>query len=200
MQSERGAKRCYMCNREGHNARDCRAESKKPAHQASQTHGKRPSIQQPPYNFEKKTEDRGETNSGGGYWELLTLCHSEPPGCTSLWHHRQWVRYHHHWGKFVQKNCSTGEAEEEGPLQTRQGAKNLYQQTFALDGRLDLEVSFNDRTMKTAVYLKRDAHDQLLLSEGVCRQLGLSHITHVQSRGGEEENLLIRKRKQEFLG
>ena len=34
-------------------------------------------------------------------------------------------------------------------------------------------MSFNDRTMKTAVYLKRDAHDQLLPSEGVCRQLGI---------------------------
>lgn len=27
--------------------------------------------------------------------------------------------------------------------------------------------------MKTPVYLKNDAHDQLLLSEGVCRQLGI---------------------------
>ena len=54
VQSERGAKRCYTCNREGHIARDCRVKSKKPAHQISQTHGKRPSIQQPPYNFEKK--------------------------------------------------------------------------------------------------------------------------------------------------
>ena len=27
--------------------------------------------------------------------------------------------------------------------------------------------------MKTTVYVKMDAHDQLLLSEGVCRQLGI---------------------------
>ena len=27
--------------------------------------------------------------------------------------------------------------------------------------------------MKTSVYIKMDAYDQLLLSEGVCRQLGI---------------------------
>ena len=44
---------------------------------------------------------------------------------------------------------------------------------FHLDGRMDLEVSFQGRAMKTTVYIKMDAPDQLLLSEGVCRQLGI---------------------------
>jgi len=44
---------------------------------------------------------------------------------------------------------------------------------FKLDGRLDLDINFNDKTMNTAVYLKMDAHDDLLLSEGVCRHLGI---------------------------
>ena len=44
---------------------------------------------------------------------------------------------------------------------------------FKLDGRLDLDVSFVDKTMQTAIYVKMDAHDDLLLSEGVCRQLGI---------------------------
>jgi len=38
---------------------------------------------------------------------------------------------------------------------------------------MDLDVSFDDNTMKTPVYQKMDAHDQLLLTEGVCRQLGI---------------------------
>ena len=42
------------------------------------------------------------------------------------------------------------------------------QQPFSLDGRMDLEITFGDRTMKTPVYIKIDAPDQLLLSEGVC--------------------------------
>ena len=46
-------------------------------------------------------------------------------------------------------------------------------QPFSLDGRMDLEIMFGDRIMKTPVYVKMDAPDQLLLSEGVCRQLGI---------------------------
>ena len=47
------------------------------------------------------------------------------------------------------------------------------QQRFTLDGRMDLDVTFGETTMRTPVYIKMDAHDPLLLSEGVCRQLGI---------------------------
>lgn len=47
------------------------------------------------------------------------------------------------------------------------------QKTFTLDGYLHLDISFGEKTMQTCVYVKMDAHDQLLLSEGVCRQLGI---------------------------
>ena len=47
------------------------------------------------------------------------------------------------------------------------------QKTFHLDGCMDMDLSFADKTMRTTVYIKMDAHDQLLLSEGVCRQLGI---------------------------
>ena len=49
------------------------------------------------------------------------------------------------------------------------------QQPFRLDGRMDLDITFGDRKMTTPIYIKMDAHDQLLLSEGVCRQLGILH-------------------------
>ena len=49
------------------------------------------------------------------------------------------------------------------------------QRPFQLDGRMDLDIAFGDHTMKTPVYIKMDAHDQLLLSEGVCRQLEILH-------------------------
>ena len=47
------------------------------------------------------------------------------------------------------------------------------QRTFTLDGRLDLEVEFGGKSMNTPVYVRREAKDQLLLSEGVCRQLSI---------------------------
>ena len=43
--------------------------------------------------------------------------------------------------------------------------------SFVLHGRIDLDVSFGDRTMKIPVYVKADVPTQLLLGEGVCRQL-----------------------------
>ena len=44
---------------------------------------------------------------------------------------------------------------------------------FTLNGRIDLDITFAECTMRTTVYLKMDAHDPLLLSEGVCHQLGI---------------------------
>ena len=47
------------------------------------------------------------------------------------------------------------------------------QRTFTLDGRLDLDIEYAGKSMRTPVYLRTAAKDQLLLSEGVCRQLGI---------------------------
>ena len=44
---------------------------------------------------------------------------------------------------------------------------------FKLDGRLDLDINFDDKTINTPIYVKMDAYDDLLLSEGVCRHLGI---------------------------
>ena len=42
---------------------------------------------------------------------------------------------------------------------------------FTLHGRMDLDITFEDTTMRTPVYIKLDTTEPLLLSEGVCRQL-----------------------------
>ena len=46
-------------------------------------------------------------------------------------------------------------------------------QSFNLDGRMDLDITVGDRTILKPVYIKMDAPDQLLFSEGVCRQLDI---------------------------
>ena len=51
--------------------------------------------------------------------------------------------------------------------------RNYDQRPFTLHGRLDLDITFAGKTMTTPVYIKMDAEEQLLLSEGVCRQLGI---------------------------
>ena len=52
-------------------------------------------------------------------------------------------------------------------------ARNYDQGTISLDGRMDLDITFQEKTLNTPVYIKMDAPEQLLLSEGVCRQVGI---------------------------
>ena len=68
--------------------------------------------------------------------------------------------------------------------------RNYDQTPFTLDRRIDMDLSFDDKNMCTPVYIKADAHDQLLLSEGVCHQLGiLQYHTSVEPwRGGRKRN------------
>ena len=51
---------------------------------------------------------------------------------------------------------------------------------FSLDGKLRLNLTFGEYTMSTPIYVKINAEDQLLLSEGVCRQLVIvNYHSHV---------------------
>ena len=56
--------------------------------------------------------------------------------------------------------------------------RTYNQKSFQLDGCMDLDILFDGNTMHTPVYVKMDAHDQLLLSEGVCRQLSILLYHH----------------------
>ena len=65
-------------------------------------------------------------------------------------------------------------------------------QQFQLDAQMDLDIAFGETTIRTPVYLKMDTQEQLLLSEGVCSQLGLVTYhpgvasTHVQDSATED--------------
>ena len=47
------------------------------------------------------------------------------------------------------------------------------QRPFQLDGKMDLDILFNEKMIHVPVYVKLDAKDYSLLSQGVCRQLGI---------------------------
>ena len=72
------------------------------------------------------------------------------------------------------------------------------QRPFRLDGRMDLEITFNGKSIITPVYIKMDAPEQLLLSEGVCRQLNiLTYHPDVQVwRGGRKRVSALPPRAQ----
>ena len=67
-------------------------------------------------------------------------------------------------------------------------SRNYDRTPFTLDGQLHLDITFEGTTMHTPVYVKVDAPDQLLLSEGLCCQLGIIgyHPSVVQWRGGKQ--------------
>ena len=64
---------------------------------------------------------------------------------------------------------------------------NYDQKPFIIDGRVDLDVAFQGRSIRAPVYVKMDAAEQLLLSEGVCRQLGIVKY-HQQVQPGNFED------------
>ena len=51
--------------------------------------------------------------------------------------------------------------------------KNYDLKPFHVDGMIEVDIEFQVKTMKTPVYVKMDAPEELLLSEGVCRQLSI---------------------------
>ena len=62
-----------------------------------------------------------------------------------------------------------------------QRACSYDQKPITLDGQIDLNISFGENTLCTAVYIKLVAPDALLLSESVCRTLGVvSYHPNVQ--------------------
>ena len=57
------------------------------------------------------------------------------------------------------------------------------EESDVLDGKIDLDITFCGTTTKTPVYVKLNAPEQLLLSEGVCRQLAY-HLDVLTSKSG----------------
>ena len=72
------------------------------------------------------------------------------------------------WCPFQEGDCCCQVKEE--PIQE---SRTYISERFNLDGHLDLDITFIEKTMKTPVYLKMEAVDELLLSEGVCSQLDI---------------------------
>ena len=55
-----------------------------------------------------------------------------------------------------------------------------------------MDITFNGVTMKTPVYIKMDGPVQLLLGEGVCRQLNIISYHPLVDRGVNRKQKLIR--------
>ena len=56
-----------------------------------------------------------------------------------------------------------------------------------MDGQVDINISFEDKQFYTTIYVKMEAPNPLLLSDAVCRQLGIiQHHPNVKPLNVEE--------------
>ena len=63
-------------------------------------------------------------------------------------------------------------------------SRNYDRQPFHVDGKININMEFQGKTMKTPAYIKMDAPQSLLLSEGVCTQLDIiTYHSEVQAKG-----------------
>ncbi len=84
-------------------------------------------------------------------------------------------------GSLFKKVATTASLKKRDCKKSDKTPRTYVHEPFTLDGMMELDVAFGEQTMRTAVYVKMDAHDQLMLSEGVCRQLEiLSYHTDVE--------------------
>lgn len=178
------SRRCYLCNKEGHVARDLRTESMRPAHQPSKNHGQgqRTDVRQ------VRVEDSGSHS----HCVKVNIQGVPVRGIIDSGSDITIIG-----GDLFRRVAAQAKLKERDIKSADKVPRTYNQQLFSLDGRLDLEVSFGDKVMNTTLYLKRDAHDQLLLSEGVCRQLGIIsyHPLAEPWRGGKKAFLLEKEVK-----
>ena len=72
-----------------------------------------------------------------------------------------------------------------------------HRRQFKLDGQLDLDVNFDDKMINTPIYVKMDAYDDLLLSKGVCRHLGIvNYRPSIKSKVTKTENSKVHSSAQ----
>ena len=67
--------------------------------------------------------------------------------------------------------------------------KAYNHRTFTLDGKMELDIAYQGMTMKTPIYIKLNAPEQLLLKEGVCRQLSIVTYHPIVSNRKRKESL-----------
>ena len=90
-------------------------------------------------------------------------------------------------GELFQRIAAVARLKKSQLKQPDKIPKTYDRKTFALNGRMDLDVSFGEMTMQTPVYIKMDATEQLLLGEGVCRQLNIiTYHPSVFGKGGRK--------------
>jgi len=94
-------------------------------------------------------------------------------------------------GKLFKRVALAAQLRKKDFMKLEKTPRMYNQKSFTLDRRMELDMMFEDKAMRTPVYGKTNVHDQLLLSKGVCRQLGIiSYHDKVEKwRGGSKQKV-----------
>ena len=190
------AKRCYICNSLDHLAKQCRASKTE-----SNSDGKQRNNQYKPAaakKVETNSSDVPETKNWGAESNLMDLLYSSDsesgnvnairvqdegskPRCARVL--VQGVPAYGIvdtaavitiiGGKLFKKVASVARLKKKNLKPADKIPRAYDQHPFNLDGRMELVLTFGEKEISKQVYIKVDAADQLLLSEGVSRLLGI---------------------------
>ena len=184
-QQPQEAGRCYQCGRTGHYARDCKGRKSESTgkvqtqHRTGSKKVQSMATRQPkftPQDFLLSSESEGETSEVRAIWVQdkgsHSMCaHVEVQGVPAYGIIDSGADITIIGGSLFKKVATVAKLRKREFKPADKTPRNYDGHPFTLDGRMDLELTFKDRTMCTPVYIKLDAEDQLLLSEGVCCQL-----------------------------
>ena len=180
-------RKCYFCHKAGHLARDCklnRGESsrrKDPRAVAKHVTSKQKSSADDEQQAVLDLLFSSDEESHAGVHTVRVKDQGSQPQCVRV--EIQGVPVYgvvdsgaditNLGGKLLRRVAAIVKLRKKDLKRPDKVPRNYDQRPFALHGRMDLDITFAGKTMTTPVYIKLDAEEQLLLSEGVCRQLGI---------------------------
>ena len=179
LQSQEGRK-CYVCHKTGHMMRECPRRKTKQASSKQITTGSRTDVKTDQSDILQLLYSSDD--EGGGKVDVVRVPDKgSRPKCA-----RVDIQGVPAYGvidsgsdvtimgrELLRKVAAVAKLRKRDLKPPDKTPRNYDQRPFKLHGRMDLTISFAGQMLTTPVYIKLDAEEPLLLSEGVCRQLGI---------------------------
>ena len=178
-------RKCFLCHEPGHLARNCPKKATSRGQPQSQSKTKQVTSGTEQGRFESLQEllDSSGESEGEDVRVVRLTDKGSQPQCIKL--QVQGVPAYGiidsgaditiMGGALFKKVAAVARFKKRDLKRPDKAPRNYDHTPFTLDGRIDMDMSFDGKTMRTPVYIKTDAQDKLLLSGGVCRQLSILH-------------------------